>query len=51
MYVDVSYSITRGEDGYLEEGGDRKNTQLFPDETIATQLGTDKMAFLDPSQV
>ena len=50
--MDVSsFSVARGEDAYIDVDGDRERTQLFIDVTITTQLGTEQMAFLDPSQV
>ena len=51
-YVDIAtFPACKGEDGYVDEGGKRDRTQLFPDRDIAQELGTSNMALLDLYQV
>ena len=52
MYVDVSsYSVARGESGYVRTGDDRERVDLFPDHDINQQLGTPNMAHITRHQV
>ena len=46
-----SYTVVRGTEGFINVGGRRHRTQLYPDKGISDELGTNNMAYLNPDQV